>query len=427
MLSRNIRKWDLVLLMINGIIGAGIFGLPSKIFNLSGTYSILALFVCAFVVFIIILNFAEVSSRFKKTGGPYLYTLTAFGSFPAFLMGWLMFISRIVTYAALLNLLITYLSFFSTLFNSSVFRTVAMLFITIILTIINYIGVRSSTTVNNVLTLGKLIPLALFILVGIFYINPALFKFNQTPDFPSFSSSVLLLIFAFTGFEAIIVNTGEIKNPGKLLPFALITAILLVAIFYIMIQLVSIGTFPDLLNSEKPLADAAHGFMGQAGTLLIVAGAIISIAGTLNAVMLIGSRIPFALSEEGQLPVYFSFTHSRFFTPTRSLIFFSLIAVLVSITGSFIYTATLSAITKILILLVVCLSLIRLRKVRPFDTDFFKIPHGYFFSLLGIALSIWLLLSSDIGEIRAVMIAMLVGAFIYFINERLSKSGRKKA
>ena len=103
MLKRELKRWDLVLLMINSVVGAGIFGLPSKIFSLAGIYSIAAIFICALLMLVIILNFSEVASRFKKTGGPYLYTLEAFGEFPGYIIAWLALISRIAAYAALIN------------------------------------------------------------------------------------------------------------------------------------------------------------------------------------------------------------------------------------------------------------------------------------------------------------------------------------
>ncbi len=162
LLKRGIQKWDLVLMIINSIIGAGIFGLPSKIFQLTGVYSIAAFCVCAAVVLVFILCFAEVASRFDKTGGPYVYVLTAFGKFPAFLMGWLLLLSRIFNYATLINLMVTYLSFFSTSFNEPFGRSVIILLITGLLTYINHIGVRNIARTSNFLTIAKLIPLAIF-------------------------------------------------------------------------------------------------------------------------------------------------------------------------------------------------------------------------------------------------------------------------
>ena len=145
MLNRSISKWEMVLLFINGIIGAGIFGLPSKAFKISGVYSIAAILVCAVAVFFIILCFAEVSSRFDKTGGPYLYAHSSFGPLPAFLTGWLLFLTRFITYAALINLLITYLAVFSPWFLQPSSRIISIVFITILLAFINHVGVKNST------------------------------------------------------------------------------------------------------------------------------------------------------------------------------------------------------------------------------------------------------------------------------------------
>ena len=149
MLQRGIRKWELVLLVINSIIGAGIFGLPSKIFALSGVYSLLAFVVCAAVVAIFILVFAEVSSRYDKTGGPYLYMMDAFGPFPAFVMGWLLLLSRLFNYATLINLLVVYLSFFSPTFLNPLARAACMVAITFLLAGINFIGIRNTTRLSN--------------------------------------------------------------------------------------------------------------------------------------------------------------------------------------------------------------------------------------------------------------------------------------
>ncbi len=168
MLKREIKRWDLVLLMINCIVGAGIFGLPSKIFSLAGIYSIAAIFICAILMLIIILNFSEVGSQFKRTGGPYLYTLKTFGHFPGYIIGWLALISRIAAYAALINLLVDYLSYLNERFNDQSVRSITIIIITAILFSVNYLGVKNSSRLNNLLGISKLIPLAVFVIVGFF-------------------------------------------------------------------------------------------------------------------------------------------------------------------------------------------------------------------------------------------------------------------
>jgi APA family basic amino acid/polyamine antiporter len=425
MLNRSIRKWDLVLMMINSVIGAGIFALPSKIFKLSGVYSIAAFFACALVVFIYILIFAEVSSRFNKTGGVYLYIFTAFGRFPAFMTGCLSMLNRMIVFAALINLLVTYLSFFSSLFSNAAVRISVITSIILLLTFINYRGVKSSVRLTNFLTIAKLLPLLAFIIIGLFHINRDLLKFSNTPNFSSFSSSVLLLIFAFGGSDGVLISSGEVKTPRKALPFALIVSALIVTIFYCLIQIVCIGTIPALASSEKPLADAATIFIGHSGANVISIGAVISIVATLNTNMLVSSRLPFAMSDEGQLPRMFSYTHPKYKTPVSSLFFYAGIVIILSITGSFIYAVSISVIIRVLIYLVVSASLIKLRIKNPEATNYFKLPFKYTFAIAGTLFSLWLLSAAKQNDIQVISVCIIAGIISYVAFNVLKKKNKR--
>jgi len=412
----------MVLLIINGVIGSGIFGLPAKVFKETGVYSIAAFLVCAVAVFVIILCFAEVSSRFSKTGGPYLYALSSFGKLPAFLTGWLLLVTRFITYAALINLLVSYLSVFAAWFTLPEARIIVIVLFTLLLAYINHIGIRNTTRINNFLTISKLLPLLLFIVVGSFFIEPAQYEIKHIPDFSSFSSTVLLLVFAFGGFESVLVNSGEVKNPEKNLPFALLLAAVFITTIYILIQVVSIGTLPALASSDKPLAEAAGLFMGKSGASIIAIGAIFSVAGTLNAIMLVGSRLPYAFSEEKQFPGLFSFIHPKYKTPTWSLLLFMSITIIVSLNYSFLSAASLSAITRVMIYGIVCTTLILLRKKNPDQANFYKLKHGNIIAVAGILITLWLLSSSRLRELRDVGIAIMAGLVIYILVNRSKKN-----
>jgi basic amino acid/polyamine antiporter, APA family len=420
MLKRGIQKWDLVFLIINSVIGAGIFALPAKVFALSGVYSILAFLVCALVMMILILVFAEVSSRFEQTGGPYLYVLTAFGPIPAFIIGWLLMLTRLFSYATLINLMILYLSFFSEVFNQPEVRITMIILITGLITYFNWIGVKNTAKVSNVLTIAKLFPLAVFILVGLFYIDFDLIEPGPWPSWENFSASTLLLVFAFGGFEAGLVNSGEIVNPKKNLPFGLITAAAVIAGFYILIQVVSIGTLPDLGSSDKPLADAATGFMGWWGGLFITIGAVISIMGTLNVQILSGSRLPYALSLEDQLPKLFSKVHPKFATPWVSILFFSGMVAFVAIVWGFMSSLAVSVISRLILYALVSASLIKLRKTQPVGSHF-KIPYGNYFAIAGILATIWLLSGSQTEEIWDTILWTGLGLVIFGIHSIAKK------
>lgn len=415
MLKRGIRKWDLVFLIINSVIGAGIFGLPAKAFALSGPYSLLAFGVCAVVMLVLILVFMEVSSRFDQTGGPYLYIKEAFGDIPAFAIGWILMLTRLFSYATLINLLVIYLSFFSPIFQENLMRIMVILGVTALLTGINLLGIKDSTRTTNILTVSKLIPLSLFILIGLFFLDFEAFDFSAPPSMPDFANTALLLIFAFGGFEAGLVISGEVESPRKNLPFALMTAALIITFFYVLIQLVSIGVLPDLANSDKPLADAASRIMGYGGGLVITIGAIVSILGTLNVQILSGSRLPFALSESNQFPKIFSYIHPRFRTPSISVVFFAVLIVIVALVWDFMGSLAISVIARLLIYLLVCGALIRLRKKSP-QVDYFRIRMGVPLAVIGMGATVWLLSGTRFEEIRDMALWTGLGFLIFGLN-----------
>ena len=270
-LVRGIRKWDFVALVLNSIVGAGIFGLPSRAYALAGVHSLLAYVVCAVPVFLIILCFAEVSSRFKDTGGPYLYARATFGPLVGFEIGWLSWIVRLTAFAALCNLFVDYLGYFLPTFGSGLGRAVVMTVVVSFLTGANLAGVRLASLVGNIFTVGKLVPLVLLVVVGFFFINPESYS-AAPPSYRAFSASVLLLVFAFTGFEMAVIPAGEARDPQRHLPFALLTGTAIVVVLYVSIQAVCIGTLPELASSQRPLADVGGRLFGMAGSCSHFAG-----------------------------------------------------------------------------------------------------------------------------------------------------------
>jgi len=413
-LVRGIRRWDLVAVTINGIIGAGIFGLPSKVYGLIGGYSLIAFIVCALVVMLIILCFAEVSSRFEETGGPYLYAREAFGPTVAFEVGWLIWLARLTAFAANCNLMISYLSFFWAPANTGIIRASIIVAVVIALTLLNVLGVRQAAIASNVFTIGKLLPMLIFIAVGLFFLNSNAFVLGPRPAAGPFSQSVLLLLYAFTGFEMAVIPAGEIKNPQKDLPRALLIAMAVIATTYILIQVVCIGTLPELAKSTRPLADAGQRFMGTAGAAIISAGAIISVAGNLNITVLSASRVPFAIAEQKQLPSMFARVHRRFFTPHISIIVTTLLMLVLTLKSSFVAALTISTIARLVAYGATCAALPVLRKKTGAPPAHFKLRGGGFIAIAALILAVWLLLNSTLYEAIAATIAAAVRILIYF-------------
>ena len=413
-LVRGIRRWDLVAVAINGIIGAGIFGLPSKVYALIGSYSLIAFIVCALVVTLIILCFAEVGSRFNQTGGPYLYAREAFGPAIGFEVGWLMWLARLTAFAANCNLLIDYLGYFWPRASGEYWREAIIVAVVLLLAAVNVRGVRNAALVSNVFTVGKLIPIIFFIAVGFFFIDTQNFSFAERPGYGDFSTSVLMLIYAFTGFEMAVIPAGEVRDPQRNLPLAILTAIAIVATLYICIQFVCIGTLPELAASQRPLADASNNFLGRAGGALISAGVIVSIFGNLNVLILAGSRLPFAMAEGRELPRIISETHKRFRTPYVAILITVSVMLVLTLWSTFTKQLTLSVIARLLSYGITCAALPVLRRKSETHPAMFKTPAGITVSIIALALAAWLLSNSTWRDAQDSMIAAAIGLLIYF-------------
>jgi amino acid transporter len=420
-LVRGIRRWDLLAICINGIIGAGIFGLPSRVYGLIGTYSLIAFVACALVVALIILCFAEVSSRFEETGGPYLYAREAFQPAVAFEIGWLIWLARVTAFAANCNLLINYLSFFWLSATTPLWRALVIVAVVTVLALINLLGIRQAAIVSNAFTIGKLVPIILFIAAGLFFLNPQAYELGPTPSTGDFSKSVLLLVYAFTGFEMATIPAGEVRDPQRNLPRALLIAILVVATLYILIQVVCVGTLPGLAQSTKPLADAGSQFLGAAGGAIISAGAIISISGNLNILLLSGSRLPFAMAEQKQLPAVVGSVHRRFFTPYISILITAGVMLFLTLKSSFLEALTISTIARLVTYGATCLALPLFRARKEAPPALFRLPGGTVIAILSLLLIVWLLLNSTLKEAWAATVAAAVGLAIYFAYRLFSR------
>ena len=421
-LVRGISRWDLVAIAINGIIGAGIFGLPSKVFTLIGPYSLIAFVACALVVALIIVCFAEVGSRFDDTGGPYLYAREAFNPAVAFEIGWLIWLARVTAFAANCNLLINYLAYFWNSATDTFWRAAIIVLVVLVLCAINVLGIRQAAIVSNVFTVGKLVPIILFIGAGLFFLNPQAFALGPRPDTGAFSQSVLLLVYAFTGFEMATIPAGEVRDPQRNMPRALIIAILVVAVLYILIQVVCVGTLPGLATSQKPLADAGTQFLGTAGGAIISAGAIISITGNLNILMLSGSRLPFAMAEQKQLPAFIGTVHRSFFTPYVAILITAALMLFLTLKSSFVAALTISTIARLVTYGATCITLPVFRHRKEAPPAAFRLPGGTIIAMLALLLIVWLLLHSTLQEAKVSALAAAVGLVIYFAYWLYSRS-----
>ena len=414
-LIRSITRWDMIALMLNATIGGGIYGLPSQVFAKSGSYSLLAMLVCVGVISLIIFCFAEVGSRFSDTGGPLLYAHEAFGPFAGFMTGWLSLILRIIGVAAITNITISYLGFFLPFAQTGSGRNITVILLITALCVINLSGIKQTVLFNNIFTAGKILTLLFFVIVGLFFIETENFNFKAPISFDNFSASVLLMVYAFSGFSGAVATAGEMKNPQKDIPYSLVTVQVFKVILYILIQVVCIGTLSTLGQSEKPLTDAASNFLPGWGGTVITIGALISFTATLNGGVLVASRTCYGLAEKNLLPSFMGKVHSRFHTPHVSLIIICSIMLLLTLTNSLLFLLTVNALGTLVIYIITCASLIKLRKKKNIPAAAFMLPAGKIIAAVSIIFCLLIMTGSSLLELLYIFGVLGVGAVLYGI------------
>ena len=409
---RAIGRWSLTALVINSIIGSGIFGLPADVARLVGRGSPWAVLVAGAAAGVIMACFAEVASQFSQAGGPYLYARAAFGRLVGIEVGWMLWLARLAAPAATADLFVIYCGEFWPHAKEPFPRFLILTFLYGILTFINYRGVRGSAQVSNVFAVAKLVPLFLVAMAGVFYLMTG---HQAAPLLPtgagmgSWLKAALLLVFAYGGFETAVTPLGEAKNPRRDAAFALFTALVTCTVLYSVIQWVVVGILPDPGHSERPLADVARLALGHGGAAFVSVGALISVYGYLSANMLGVPRITFALAENGDFPSIFAAIHPRFRTPYVSILAFALLSWLLALFGSFTWNATLSAVARLLYYGLVCAALPVFRRKRP-GAAMFRLPGGIFFAALGVGICAFLMTGVNLGGSLILLATALVAA-----------------
>jgi amino acid transporter len=359
-----------------------------------------------------------VSSRFAETGGPYLYAREAFGRFMGIQVAWLVWFVRITACAANANLFVTYLGEFWKQATEPVPRLAILTMLIGILAAINFRGVRAGTHMSNLFTAAKLSALGLVGGLGMLYLLAArrIVPPAGVSSAYGWTNTMVLLVFAYGGFEAALISAGEAKNPRRDMPFGLFTALIVCAAIYSLIQWVVLGVLPDPAHSERPLADVARVVMGQRGAGLIAVGALVSIYGYLSGNMLATPRVTFALGECGDFPAVFAAVHRRFHTPWFSIFLFALLVWALALFGSFAGNATLSAGSRLFYYGVVCAALPVLRKKQgPAGS---RIPAGMAFSVLGVLICVGLLTRIEYNKSVILVVAVAVALVNWVVVRR---------
>jgi APA family basic amino acid/polyamine antiporter len=415
-LIRAIGRWSLVALVVNSIIGSGVFGLPSTVTALIGNSSPYAVLAAGAGMSVIMGCFAEVASRFHQAGGPYLYARVAFGRLMGIQTAWMLWLGQVAAPAANANLFVVYLGEFFPHAKDPLPRAIILTALVGLLTLINICGVRAGAQVSNLFTAAKLVPLFAVSVLGMFVLQHHHWNLASAPVTSASTNqwlkAMLLLVFAYGGFETALAPMSEAKNPRRDAPFALFTALVTCTIIYALIQWVVVGVLPDAAHSQRPLADVARLAVGPVGAALVAIGALICFYGYLSAKILAMPRVPFALAEQGDFPKAFAAVHSRFHTPYVSILVFAAMIWGLALIGDFKWNVTLSAVARLLYYGVGCAALPILRRKQPEGAEaMFHLPAGNFLAVLGIILCVVLVTRVDFGQ-SLILVATIVLALV---------------
>ena len=420
--------WSIVLLGINSIIGTGIFLLPNRAYALMGPSSLLILLFDAFLAGCLALCFAEVAGFFSRNGGPYLYAKAAFGDFVGYEVGVLKLVVTIIAWAAMAVGFATALGAAFPFFAGDTMKNLIAVVLIGGLTIMNIAGVKISKILNNLMTISKLVPLCVFIAVGLFFVNGS----NFTPFVPThmadgaFANAAITMFFAYTGFEAIAVAAEDFKDPKKDLPRGIILTMIIVTIIYMLVVGISIGILgPDLAVDKAPIQTAFGRAVGPVGAYFILLGTLFSMGGINLAESFIAPRACTSLAEDGMLPAFLN-RRTSWGTPWASSVVVAILSILLAWSGSFTTLAAISAVSRFTQYLPTVLSVIVFRRKWKDRERTYKIPGGIFVPVVAFLTSLWMLSNAKPMQLVWGLGGILVIAPYYLVYKKKKAEGLVK-
>jgi len=417
-LKKEIGQLGFGAIALNGTIGAGIFALPAIAIERAGLFSPWIYVGCGLLIMAIVLVFARVASYISDTGGPVTYATVAFGPFAGFQAGWLLTLSRAASFAANSHLMVTYAGWFWPPLADGMVHLTAVCGVCVVLMVINVIGLRQGMLALFALTVLKLLPLLLLVVLGISQTNPEIFTGADVPALDSLGETMLIVFYAFVGFESAVIPAGEARNAKRDIPMALVRTILAITVFYFLIQVVTISVAPDIAGSKTPLADVALILMGAAGAAILTLGAVFSISGNLTSSMLSAPRMVYAMGQQGSLPAWFGRVHPRFHTPANAILFYAGFSILLALSGGFVWLAAMSTVVRLMVY-VMCISSLPLlhRKLGEYEGQF-KLWGGMTIPVLALVVSVWLMTHASMKSWLLTGAFLVAGGVLYLLTRR---------
>jgi amino acid transporter len=424
-LVRSIGRWSLAALVLNGIIGTGVFILPGVVADRLAWIGLLAWGLAALLTAVMVLCFAEVASRFSLAGGSYLFTRAAFGRFAGIQMGWMTYFVKAISAAVQANLFTTYLAEFWPWAGTRPGGVVLTTLFLGLLAGVNVQSVVSGARLSNWLTVLKTAPLLGFGAVGLVWIAAGQTVAAPNPSDPSAAGwlqVMLLLMFAFGGFESALIPLAEAKDPRRDAPFGLVVGLALVALVYLAAQLTVLATLDQPGAIARPLAASARVMLGGVGAAGITLAALLSVSGWVATNMLAIPRLTMAMADRGELPAWIGGLHPRFRTPWISILLFGGVAWVLANQAGLLQNISLSAVSRLFVYGLGCAALPVLRRKESVQASgvgpaLFRAPAGSLMAAIGLTVSLVLATRMTRRE-GAILLALVALATMHWLSVR---------
>jgi amino acid transporter len=411
--ARVVSRWEVVAVALNGVVGSGVYLVPAAAAVYLGAASVWAFPLAGLAMLLIQLCFVEAGSRFDEPGAAYVYTRAAFGETAGFAVGWMTFLARVTAVASLSAGFAQALGFLVPAAREGVGRTLCIALPLLVLVAINVKGVKLGAGTVVVLLVAKLVPLAVFLAAGLTALESERFVGALALPAAGLAKAGLLLVFAYGGFENTAAAAGEYRNARRDVPFALLLQIVAVTALYAAVQIVAVGTLPDLAASKTPLADAAARVIGPRGGAFLTAGAALSIFGTCAASILAGPRYLYAIAASGGLPSMFARLHRRWRTPWVGIVLLGALALPLALSGTFVQLAALSAGARLITYLGTAAAVPVLRRRMPREGTALLLPGGAAIPVAAVAVCLLLLTGVTGRDLAAIAIALGAGLLVH--------------
>jgi amino acid transporter len=423
-LKSELTLFDVTNLVVGSIIGADIYVASAFGAGLLGPFSLVVWVIAGIIAIVIALCFAQCAALLPKVGGPYAYAHAAWGAFAGFIVGWSLWLAEWMSLAVFPVAFTQYLMFFLPSLDQISQVIVKVLFVGFLIAT-NVVGVKAAGRTNDLLTIVKLAPLVFFVIIGLLYIasNTATVSTNFSPFVPlgfgNFGSALILIFWAYAGFEISTIPAGEIRNPSRTIPRAILIGISIVTIFYLTTNIVLFGIRPwNLLSSDTaPLATATDTVLSSVPTLALIGGvivgggALISVAGSDESGMIGTSRLGYALAADGLFPRVFAKIHPKFKTPYLGIIIQATTALIAAIVGNLTMLIATSVFFMAIAYVATSASFFSLH--RKSQAAHFHLRGGILIPSLGVIFSLYLITQCTITQIALGLILLLAGIPIY--------------